>query len=105
MCIASLESRGRISLRVRAGDSNSLGDSMTVVTDGILRMPPELWDNSNPIDVEQRHRTYVAAAEEIHQQQITIDELWQALSSVLAAASRADIEAAIRVRNKYKGTR
>jgi hypothetical protein len=37
---------------------------MSAVTQGILRMPPRLWSDQ-AIDVNQRHSTYVWAADQI----------------------------------------
>jgi len=41
---------------------------------GVLRMPPELW-NDDPIDRAQRHQRYLQAADRIEAQEKRIAEL------------------------------
>jgi hypothetical protein len=42
---------------------------------GVLRMPPNCWDNDSPIDVMQRHSRYCEAASEIEKMRDALTEL------------------------------
>lgn len=47
----------------------------------VLRMPPELWSDS-PIDIQQRHERYVAAADELERLRARAERLERALWSI-----------------------
>ena len=51
---------------------------------GVLRMPPDCWDNDSPIDVMQRHSRYCQAADRIEAQLAILR------SAVLAMAAAAE---------------
>ncbi len=57
---------------------------MGMMTLGVLRMPPELWDNDSPIDVAQRHGRYLDAANKI-------ERLQKVLQQVLVDAQAQDV--------------
>lgn len=42
---------------------------------GILRMPPNCWDNDSPLDVMQRYSRYCEAASEIEKLRDALTEL------------------------------
>jgi hypothetical protein len=52
---------------------------------GILRMPPDCWDNDSPIDFMQRHSRYCQAADRIEEQ---LGILRHAVLAMAAAAER-----------------
>jgi len=52
---------------------------------GVLRMPPDCWDNDSPIDVMQRHSRYCQAANRIEEQ---LGILRSAVLAMAAAAER-----------------
>jgi hypothetical protein len=51
-----------------------------VMLHGVLNMPAELWDSSNPFDSMQRQYTYFEASRLIYQQADSIAELKKRLS-------------------------
>jgi hypothetical protein len=59
-----------------------------VMLHGVLNMPAELWDSSNPFDSMQRQYTYFEASRLIYQQADSIAELKKRLSHAEAMGDK-----------------
>jgi len=61
-----------------------------VMLHGVLCMPPEMWQDDDPLDVSQRYQRYLQASRRIEEDGREIDRLRAALAELVALKDMKD---------------